>query len=195
MADEVKGDIYPTPLDKLLPTGGIQKSKEDNNRDKKKKAIKKTTKGTDAPGAGKTRIPLDDLKFPSPVKSEGSTVDIPRRKSKLVKSVKSAKPKSARKPVYVDLTEKSTDKPAECKLSGGKLPRNKPVKTEIEPPSVDDIKIDLKPTMFFKSVSTPSSPSTFSHTFMCPKMNIFDDIFKEESRDPINKTVNLSFYF
>ena len=193
MADEVKGDIYPAPLDKLLPTGSIQKSKEDNNRDKKKKASKKTTKGTDAPGTGKTRLPLDDLKFPSPIKSEGSTVGISRRKPKLIKSIKPAKSKSARKSVYVDLTENSTDKPTEHKLSGGKLPRNKPVK--IEPPSVDDIKMDLKPTMFFKSASTPSSPSVFSHTFMCPKLSIFDDFFKEESREPVNKTVNLSFYF
>jgi hypothetical protein len=200
MADEVKGDIYPTPLDKLLPTSGIQKGKEDNNRDKKKKASKKTTKGTDAPGTGKTRLPLDDIKLASTIKSEGSTIDLTRRKPKLLKSVKSAKPKSPRKPVYVDLTENSTNKPTERKLSRGKLPRNKSVKTEVptvevEPPSVDDIKMDLKPTMFFKSASTPSSPSVFSHTFMCPRLNIIDDFFKDESREPVNKTVNLSFYF
>ena len=193
MADEVKGIIHPDPLDKLLPTGGIQKSKEDNNRDKKKKASKKTTKGTDAPGTGRTRITVDDIKFPITAKFERST-DTPKGRPKLLKPIKPTKPKSSRKSPVIDLTEEPADKPAERKLTGNKLPSDKPVK--IEPPSDEDIKIDLKPTMFFKSVSTPSfDPSVLTRTFSCPSLSLFDDLCKDEGRETVNKTINLSFYF
>lgn len=193
MADEVKGIIHPDPLDKLLPTGSIQKSKEDNNRDKKKKASKKTTKGTDAPGTGRTRIAIDDLKLPGSAKLE-RTADTPKGRPKLLKPIKSAKPKSVRKSPVIDLTEKPADKPTERKLPRNKLPTDKPVK--IEPPSEEDIKIDLKPTMFFKPFSTPSfDPSVLTRTFSCPSLNLFDDLCKDEGRETVNKTINLSFYF
>lgn len=200
MADEVKGDIHPDPLGKLLPTGSIPKSKEDNNRDKKKKAIKKTTKGTDAPGTGRTRIAIDDLKLPDAVESEGTRTSKP--KPKHLKPVKRTKSKSPRKPVVVDLTEESTDKPTKRKLSGGRLPNTGAAETvKIEPPSEEDIKIDLKPTMFFKSYSTPTTPPCFP----CSTFSIIDKLEKmcecetekttTKDTETDNKTINLSFYF